>query len=404
MVRVRNGERGAILPLIALTLAVLMGFAGVAVDVGYWEYQQRQQRNAVDAAAVGGAQQLVYSNCADTGAATSAAKGDASDNGFADGSNGVTVTVQNPPQSGPFAGNNCAVYAQITRTGVPSYFSRLFGFSQGVTETTQAVGIVTSDNPGCLYLLSQSATLNMNVDVLLAPKCSVLANSSTVETLGAVMDVKSFGYAHAIQENLLTLFLGAQPKPMLPVADPCPEITQCAYLAANPPPSDNCTAYVNNSILPQTVNPGCYSTFQNNLGIVTMNPGIYTFTGPVNNTGVLTGNGVTMYVTSTGGPVGFNGSVALLAPPTSGPTAGVLYYQVPGNTNPVGFNASASLSLAGLVYAPGALGEILGQANITFGQYVVFVLSNLKTLVGVNLTLPGPPDGLSLIKRAALAE
>jgi hypothetical protein len=314
------------------------------------------------------------------------------------------VKIQNPPQSGPFSGNNCAVYAQITRTGVASYFSRLFGYGSGVTETTQAVGIVTSDNPGCLYLLSQAATLNLNVDVVVAPKCSILANSSTVETLGAVMDVKGFGYAHALQENLLSLFLGAQPKPMLPVADPCPEITQCAYLAANPPSTTGCTSFVYNSVLPTTVNPGCYSTFENNLGIVTMNPGIYVFTGPVNNTGVLIGNGVTMYAASGAGPVGLNGSVALLAPPTSGSTAGVLYYQVPSNTNPVAFNASVNLSLSGLVYAPGATGEILGQANITFGQYVVFVLSNLQTLVGVNLTLPGPPNGLSLIKRAALAE
>ena len=291
-----------------------------------------------------------------------------------------------------------------TRSGVPSYFSRFFVPSQSVSESTQAVGLVTSDNPGCLYLLSQNATLNMNVDVILAPKCSILANSSTVETLGAVMDVKSFGYAHALQENLLTIFLGAQPKPMLPVADPCPEITQCAYLAANPPPATGCTSFINTSVLPVTVNPGCYSTFENNIGIVTMNPGTYVFTGPVNNTGVLYGNGVTMYVTGTGGPVGLNGSVALLAPPTSGNTAGVLFYQVPTNTNPVAFNASAQLSLAGLVYAPSSMGYILGQANITFGQYVVFVLSDLQTLVGVNLTLPGPPSGLSLIKRAALAE
>lgn len=400
----RMSERGAVLPLIAVCLALLLGFAGLAVDVGYWEYQQRQQQNAVDAAAVGGAQQLVYSNCQDSTAADGAAQGDASQNGFTDGSNGVTITVQSPPQSGPFAGDDCAVYAQITRAGVPSFFSKLYGFSQGVAETTQAVGIVTSDNPGCLYLLSQAATLNLNAAVIAAPKCSVQANSSTVETLGAVVDVRSFGYAHSLQENLLSLFLGAAPKPMLPVADPCPEITQCEYLAANPPAATGCTSFVNTSVLPVTVNPGRYSDFENNVGIVTMNPGTYVFTGPVNNTGVLSGNGVTMYVTSSGGPVGLNGSVALLAPPSSGPTAGVLFYQVPQNANPVEFNASVSLSLAGLIYAPGSLGEILGQADLTFGQYVVFVLSNLKTLVGVTLTLPGPPTGLSLIKRAALAQ
>src|SRR5579871_5837886 len=105
-----------------------------------------------------------------------------------------------------------------------------------------------------------------------------------------------------------------------------------------------------------------------------MSPGTYVFTGPVSNTGVLTGDGVTMYVTANGGPVGLNGSVDLLAPPTSGNYAGVLLYQVPGNTSPVQFNASVNLSLAGLVYAPDATGEILGQANVTFGHYVVFVL------------------------------
>lgn len=28
---------GAVLPLVAISLAALMGFAGLGVDVGYWE-------------------------------------------------------------------------------------------------------------------------------------------------------------------------------------------------------------------------------------------------------------------------------------------------------------------------------------------------------------------------------
>ena len=35
------GQRGAVLPLIAICLAVLMGFAALAIDVGYLEYQQQ---------------------------------------------------------------------------------------------------------------------------------------------------------------------------------------------------------------------------------------------------------------------------------------------------------------------------------------------------------------------------
>lgn len=49
-------QRGTVLPFIALTLAAVLGFAGLAVDVTYLEYCQDQQQTAVDAAAVAGAQ------------------------------------------------------------------------------------------------------------------------------------------------------------------------------------------------------------------------------------------------------------------------------------------------------------------------------------------------------------
>jgi hypothetical protein len=389
--------------LIALTLAVLLGFAGMGVDVGYWEYQQREQQSATDAAALGGAQQLGYASCPDAAVAQSGAATDATANGFTDGTNGVQVQIKNPPSSGPYAGDDCAVYARITRPGIPAFFSKFFG-TGSVKETTEAVARVSYDNPGCLYLLDQNATLNLNGDVMLAPKCAIYANSAAVETLASVFTVKDFGYAHGMQENLVSLFLGAQPKQMIPVADPCPEITACAYLAGNPPAETGCHSFVNVSVLPVTVYPGCYSDFENLLGVVNMTSGLYTFTGPVSNTGVLTGDNVTMYVDQSGGPVQLNGSVVLISPQTSGPYAGVLLYQVPTNTNTVHFNASVNLSLAGLVYAPKSTGEVLGMANVTFGKYVLFVLSNIKMLVGATLTLPGPDTGQSLIKTAVLTE
>lgn len=396
-------SRGQILPLLALSLAAVMGFSGLAVDVGYWQYFGHLQQNATDAASIGGAQQLAYTNCPNSAVAQQGALTDATANGFTANS-GETITVENPPSAGPYEGNSCAVRVKITTQGIPAFFSRMFGFSQGATETTEAVAIVTYDNPGCMYLLNQSATLDLNGDVILSPNCAIYANSATVDTMASVIDVKGFGYAHTLQENLLSIFLGAGPKQMLPVADPCPEITGCAYLAGNPPAASGCQSFVNASVLPVTVYPGCYSDFENDVGIVTMEPGLYVFTGPVNNTGVLTGDGVTMYVSPSAGPVGLNGSAVLISPPTTGNYAGVLYYQDPSNANPVYLNASAQLSLAGLVYAPNATGYILGQANIAFGQYTVFVLGNEQLLAGVQLSLPGPSTGQSLIKHAVLAE
>src|SRR6202035_1658911 len=123
----RRGESGQVLPLIALCMASLMGFGGMAVDVGYWRYQQREQQSATDAAALGGAQQLIYSSCPNQTVANTGAQNDATDNGFVNGAKGVSVVANNPPSSGTFASSNCAVQVQITSSTVPTFFTRLFG-------------------------------------------------------------------------------------------------------------------------------------------------------------------------------------------------------------------------------------------------------------------------------------
>ena len=45
----------------------------IGIDVGYWRYHQREQQSAADAAALGGAQQLIFSGCPNQSAATTAA-------------------------------------------------------------------------------------------------------------------------------------------------------------------------------------------------------------------------------------------------------------------------------------------------------------------------------------------
>jgi uncharacterized membrane protein len=54
----RLKQRGQTLPLIALALALLTGFAGLSVDLGHQYSQNRIGQTAVDAAAVVGANQL----------------------------------------------------------------------------------------------------------------------------------------------------------------------------------------------------------------------------------------------------------------------------------------------------------------------------------------------------------
>src|SRR5579864_4379481 len=84
-----ESQRGQTLILVAMLLVVLTGMTGLAVDVGFYRYQQRLQQSAADSAALAGAAELATSSAS----ATAAAKADAATNGFQDGSNGVTVTV-----------------------------------------------------------------------------------------------------------------------------------------------------------------------------------------------------------------------------------------------------------------------------------------------------------------------
>ena len=190
-----NKEAGQVLPLVAISLAALMGFAGISVDVGYAEYQQREQQSAADAAALGGAQVLV-SQCGNATAADAAAIADAAKNGFTNGTNGVTVTAQLGSQltSGPFAGNTCAVQVQVTAPH-PTWFGALFGFKGNVT--TQAVAITpTTDGPGgippgqgsqpCIQGASTTASSTFSANVTCPPGSSIYLPGSTTFGSGTI--------------------------------------------------------------------------------------------------------------------------------------------------------------------------------------------------------------------------
>lgn len=236
----RTGERGQVLPLVAVCLMAITGFGGIAVDVGYVKYRQQAQQTATDAAALGGAQQLVRTGCGNPAVARAAAQADSANNGFTNGGS-IGVTVQNPPSSGPFAANNCAVSVSVSANQVATFFSRLFGYDNGMTETTQAVATVTGAGAGCVYLLNPTVQSDISNAHITAPNCGILINDSA-NMSNSTIDAASIGYAGTTPNESGAVFSEAQPAPMLPVPDPCGEIAGCAYLAANPPSTSGCSA------------------------------------------------------------------------------------------------------------------------------------------------------------------
>lgn len=397
----RRQTAGHVLPLLAVCLGVLMGFGGVAVDVGFFEYKQQAQQIATDAAALGGAEQLAHANCSSAGetAAEAIARSDAGTNGYANGTNSVTVTANSPPTAGPYANASCAISVEIDNPKTQTFFTRLFG-KQSMEETTSAVAAstpTTNVNP-CIYLLSPTTNQNFNSGDVQAPQCSILINDSA-NFNGSTINAAAIGEANYAGSNNGGTFSSATPAPMLPVADPCPAIDGCNYLANNPPSTSNCISSYNAHGQTLTLPPGCYDNLNLNSANVTLN-GLYIFNGGTNfNGATITGTNTTIYVTATGTPPNFNGDDVSLSPPTSGNMQGVLYYQVPSNTQGANFNGTTNY-YSGLIYSPTATVNFNGSG----GGYVVLVFGAINWNGSGAKEFATPPPGQALVNKAVIVQ
>ncbi len=136
-----------------------------------------------------------------------------------------------------------------------------------------------------------------------------------------------------------------------------------------------------------TINPGIYGQISvSGNAKLTMNPGVYVLAGggfTVTGNGSVTGSGVMLYnagsnytTTGSGGnfggiTLGGNGTVSLTAP-TTGIYAGVLIFQERDNNRAIALSGSGVASLnGGLIYAPQALLNVSGNAQVKHSPLIV---------------------------------
>jgi len=346
----RAYERGQAIPIIAICLVVIFGFVALAVDVGANQYRQRTQQTAVDAAALAGTSELEYSSSSSV--ITAAAQADATSNGFTADAND-TVTVNWPPVSGNYNGNNSAVQVIITSTR-PNVFGGIIG-QNSTTVSTTATAILTSGGAApCVYQLDPNGAFTENSGTIYAPTCGIIANGASSYNNGTIT-ADSVGYAGTLSVNTTT-FVGATPAPSIPATDPCAQITGCAYLTDNPPATTPCL-YNNLTIQGNTtLSPGVYcGGITDNSSNIAFNPGVYVLTGnfTLNGATTITGTGVTFVMDSGGITMNGNGTVTLSAP-TTGSYANTLIYQPKSNTTAPTLNSGHGGSLIGALYFPGA--------------------------------------------------
>ena len=118
------------------------------------------------------------------------------------------------------------------------------------------------------------------------------------------------------------------------------------------------------------------------------------------NGAVITGTGVTIYVTASGNAPNWDNQSVTLSPPTTGNYAGVLYYQVPSNSSGMNFNGP-NVNLSGLIYAPNSNSVNFDGAN---GNYVVLVVGSANFNQNTAYDFASPPPGQALVKHAVLAQ
>jgi Flp pilus assembly protein TadG len=360
-------DRGQALVLIALSLVVLLGFLGLATDVGYLRYMKRRLQAAADAGAIAGA-----SEKKNGGNYLTAARNDASLNRFTNGTNGVTVTVNNPPASGPNSGNFDYVEVTVSQNQ-PTFFAKIFGINS-VPLGARAVAGPLNQTPGCIYVLdpSKSGALTLNGAMNLSPQCAVIVDSDspsgiTVNTGGCPPPVLTAGNIGVVG-NYLSNWGSAcfSTTPVIGIAavpDP---------LASWNPPSvpNRCdrsgVTHISSGTPTFSPNPvdGMFvfcGPVNITGGSVTFNPGIYIInsfaTGlNINGTTTVQGSGVTFWVhRANATPFNINGSANVtLSAPTSGPFANILFYQDRGIISGSYVNGSSNASFTGILYFPSA--------------------------------------------------
>lgn len=423
----RARDRGQALVTTALMLPVLLGFAGLAIDMGMLRYERRLQQAAADAAALAGAQNLSFGDAAGVfngGYVASAS------NGFTDNSGNLTsqctesdaigtvcVQVNYPPQSGPHTGDSKYVEAYVAAVQ-PTYFMKIFGVSRSVVMARAvATGYGHNTNEGgCLFTLgppcyekhgcpppSGIEGININGSATLnAPTCGINDNGDYNPTgkaltvnaatfaVGSTTDNGSTGVTCAYQANCPSYGAPSVSDPLSYLTPPTPGTPGTA--------SGGCTL-TSGAVTCSgggTVTPGTYSTISiGSNGTVTFDPGTYILNNANQDNGGLScngnssiaGNGVMFYFTgaATVNCQGTN-SINLTAPSAdncpSCPTQyyGILMYQDPNDTD----------QAPGVAF-PNAKGPALGGTTGSVFQGALYFPNAMLTFYGNDNTSANCP-------------
>ncbi len=375
--------------LVVMMMTGIMGFAALAINVGYFQSLQRKMQTAADAAALAAARELSSgnsSNCASGSSCYTAATNDATTNGFTAGTSGGTTTTVTigAPGSGPFQGSSNAIQVTISQT-TPSFLMAALG-KKTVTISATATA-APGGQPACIYALDHTASQAISFigNATVATGCGMLDNSSSGSALYADGNITVTGTQIGIVgSDSLVGNISINPTPVTGIAvqsDPLASLTAPSVGSCTWPNGYSQTT--NNTVnLTQGVYCGNATTPAINLTgntVATFSAGTYIINGGginVAGNAAITGSNVFFYVTGTSstykGVTITGNSAQSLTAPTSGTYAGILFFQdrtITGTTasnNPNSFIGNTSSVYTGALYFPTTSVTYVGNTSATY--------------------------------------
>jgi Flp pilus assembly protein TadG len=391
-------ESGSIAIITAVSLAVLLAFGGLGVDAALWMRAKYDAQGAADAAANSVAAAAAIGNPASR--LTAEANAAAAANGFQNGMNGVTVTMNNPPGSGAYAGNASA-YEVIVSAPQKLYLASALAGTTAPIVKARAVALLTAGTPAptfptCILGLSPLAN---NVDVTFNGNTKVTANGCDVDAdspSSSSVNTNGGGSIHAKAVRTVggvsggNIFVTDNPgiyTQQSSIPDPYAGRTIPSMPAGSGPNKWSGTIQNTGSGSPPVM------TINGNVdvkGNTNLSPGIYIINnGSFNDTGqsTVTGNGVTIILTSST-PASDTGTFSVtgggglnLTAPTSGPTAGIALWADKNLPNKGDTFAGGTTSgLVGAIYLPSHDVKYAGNSGTT---------SKCMQMIAYNITFTG---------------
>jgi Flp pilus assembly protein TadG len=178
--RVAGDESGQALVLVAITMVVLLGFVGLAIDVGNAYFTQRELQKAADAAALAGALELPNAAAATAVAQQYGAAGGEKNEATMVKDATTTVSTRCLASLGctPSRGVTTNVIAVKETANVPTYFAGLFGVdSFEVSATATACSPCAAQPLDIMIVLDRTGSmcqLSLPTGIVSDPGCTDL--------------------------------------------------------------------------------------------------------------------------------------------------------------------------------------------------------------------------------------